>query len=299
MAKSEPGLHRAMPTFSSSTINIEAVPRPQRDISRMCIEPYLFRLSLAAMLVSGLAACGRRDTAEDRHALAERLNDECRQSVGQDFLYQTAAGFQLAVPKWATGSLQPFQYGPDCELKNIRLVFAWVEGKLIPVQQGGLHRSPPDLVLPERFDSLVVMMSFKPPKTMVGPENGEYCKNNHPQFDYPEFKLRMCPQFRGEHLPSQSGFTLPYRARFEIAGAKYSPYSMTCDDSIFANVTTANVVEATTEYSCRGYWYWRPGAAGMFDFGSGTVLKKVHLVLPAAERMMDSWVVKEEDKKAQ
>lgn len=247
-------------------------------------------LVTATLLLCALASCKRSETGAEFHARTERLNETCRQSVGTDFVYRTAAGFQLAVPKYASGSLHASQYGADCRLKDIRLVFAWVDGKLIPVPQGGLYH-PADLKLPERYESLVVMMSFKPPETMVGPEHWEYCKGKQPRFDYPGDKLLMCPQSDSPHPPRLA--TLPYRPRFEIVGAKVPPYSFSCGDADFDKVTTENVTEAEIRYSCRGYWYWRPGAAGMFDIGGGKVLRQAHRMLPAAERLMDAWIVKE------
>ncbi|MEM8511670.1 hypothetical protein RCH14_000961 [Massilia sp. MP_M2] len=115
----------------------------------------------------------------------------------------------------------------------------------------------------------------------------------HPQFNYPEFELRMCPQFKvsANHQPLR---TLPYKPRFEVVNEKHPPYSVTCNPDYFAKVGVDNVHEAEVKYSCRGYWYWRPGAAGMFDLGSGKVLQKLHLAMPAAERLLNTWVVQDD-----
>jgi len=249
------------------------------------------RLAIALVFACALTAC-HRSSEENHHVRGARLNKECRQAIGDDFVYRTGAGFDLAVPKWASGSLQPSQYGADCSLQTIRLVFAWVDGKLIPLQQGGEYAPPPGPALPERYDTLVVAMSFRPPHTMASPEDWDGCKDRQSRVDYPAYKLRMCPQYQRANAPQPPLFGLPYRPRFELVGETFPRYSLSCADEDFAHATLENVVEATTtQYSCRGSWYWRPGAAGMFDLGSGAVLKKFHLVLPAAERLLDGWVV--------
>lgn len=167
------------------------------------------------------------------------------------------------------------------------------DGKVIPFRQGGEFIDPADLGLPPRFDQVTVMLKFKSPETAIKPEHyakGSRCNESYTYFDYPEHKLRMCSSAPSGFVAKPYG-NLPYYPTFVVLSEKYPPYTIGLSSEVPSNVTTENVVEITTRFAYRGHWYWRLGAAGMFDLHARQPLKEVHRAMPAVEQLMNTWIV--------
>ena len=252
-----------------------------------CTRSRLFGLLLALLFLCSLGACKQRETTEEFFARGERMNRDCRPIVGDRFIYRTAAGFRLSTPTWLRGSPSANHYTPDCRLNYLRIDFAWVDERLIPVPQGGIAL-PKDVVVPRAYEPVIVMMKFRSPALDVPPDAAHFCRNRQPLYDYPQFRLRMCPTHINIFgVASGLGFA----PRFEIGDKRDDPAAFTCDASDFEGLTAANVYEASIKYACRGHWTWRPGAHAIVDIERGKVLRKADKVMRAVEQTLDAWAV--------
>lgn len=241
---------------------------------------------LGVLLVWFLARGERRETPTEFFARGERLNRDCRPIAGGRFVYRTAAGFQLSVPTWLRGFPTADHYTPDCRLNYLRIDFAWIDGRLLPLPQNGVAL-PPGVAAPSDYEPVVVMMDFRDPALDLAPDPVHWCRNRQPRYDYPTFDLRMCPSdFPINGAARPLGFT----PRFEIGGQRGDPVGFGCDAADFEGRTAADIHEARIN-ACRGYWHWKPGAYAIVDIERGKVLQKAGKVMQAVAQMLDAWVV--------
>lgn len=246
---------------------------------------------LAVAVASNLIGCKRLDETVEKAATKNPSQPtNCIKSTGDNYLYTTAAKFQLAIPKWALNFKQENHFNQNCELESIILQFGWVDGRLIPMPYPGI--SPPaEYKLPDRYEPLTLMIAFKSKELVAAPDERAFCRNKNPKHAYEAYNVIVCPYLRAEksaHIP-----TLPFYPRFELIEDRDPPASFTCNHSQLSRYTIDNLHELDITESCRGYWKWRPGAYVMFDLHEGKIVQKAFGVIKAAERIMESWVVAE------
>lgn len=242
-------------------------------------------LLLAACL---LAACKERESPTQSMERKLRTHAACRQPAGEDVIYTTAAGFRFAVPAWTDVSAFETTYNARCEVESMILDFAWIDGRLLPIPHEPKDRSRAGIAWPERYDTLRLALSFRPPAMDAAPYRPYTCAAKTPVHHYPELGLRMCPQW-AQAKPEAP--VLAFWPRFEIVDDSEYVTSFSCGDRDFVGHPVAQLPDVEVAYSCRGYWRWRPGAHAMFDFGPGKVLRKSASVMRAARATLDGWIV--------
>lgn len=246
---------------------------------------------ISAMALVMLVACSQERDSELHAEDFSRYRgnspyalDNCYRFSKGNTLYKTAAGFGLSIPAWVQNHKPENQFNRDCELTDLKLHFAISEHGIVPVPHPGVNY-PDDIDYSSNSDRLSLYLSFKDANAYHSDGEKKSCEHKSPVFNYPEYKLTMCPYLDNKKHPQID--TLPYYPRFEIEIGVYRPTSLSCRHDALNGYTVKNVYEMNEAFSCRGYWLWRMGAAAMYDVS----LKNAYPALKGAERQLNAWVV--------
>ncbi|MFV8782389.1 hypothetical protein ACNKU7_08195 [Microbulbifer sp. SA54] len=251
---------------------------------------HIAKLFLTIFTLALLGCAPEEDLDSDQIRGDDRRAIKCYQTVNDKRIYNTAAKFRLAVPVWMSNLPFENEFNSDCEITKLKLHFAYIDDRLIPVPHSG-STHPGSIKLPEFYDKVSFYLNFK------GPEQDRYfkavqkdiCSNKNHTYDYPEYGFRLCPYLTADK--NRNINTFPFFPRFEVIEEKTIPTSFTCRHEDINGYTLENIYEMDVPYSCRGYWYWRKGASSMFDISKGKVLKKVNKAIIASEALLNSWII--------
>lgn len=235
------------------------------------------------MLVCGCEESGNRSAkAETTPEL-----DDCRQDLGDYFLYQTAAGFSLKVPKDLQVPVRMGKYNfSGCKLINLDINFAWIHRTLILLPSASKYKK---LNLPKHYETLRLYISFENHGPFPESYNSRNCISNKQAYEIPKYKIIICPG--GHMLPGFNKLgTFPFLPRFELMDIRDTVIDFECSTLKLDGYTLKTIQDINVKHSCRGYWPWRPGVRITFDIFEGEVIKKAFENIHQAKSVIDSWV---------